>query len=226
MRQIAFMIAAGLLALAGCASDKSTGPDPIGDFALGHMVVVAKNLQATPGSRVVDPDTWAATTRNAVRTRLGGFEGDRLYNIALSLDAYLLAPPGIPVVLAPKSAIVARISVWDDAEGRLMTPEPVQISVLEKLEAKSVLGKGLFLDGDAQMQELTEQLAKRVENWLRAQQAEQGWFVPDPDAPDLAADAADPVLTGLPDGAGQTIPPLSRPAVREGQIAPRPKLRP
>ena len=102
LRRMAFFI--GLAALAGCgANDLEEPPVPLGNFALGLNIVVADNVQKVPISRDASVEEWEAVMKDAVAKRFGRYEGTKLYNIGISVDGYALAPPGIPVVAAPKS---------------------------------------------------------------------------------------------------------------------------
>ena len=76
-------------------------PDPIGAFRLGHVVVVADQAQAGPLSRKADPDEWEAVLSAALKDRFQNYQGTGLYHIAVKVDGYILAPPGVPVVAAP-----------------------------------------------------------------------------------------------------------------------------
>ena len=93
-----------LLLLAACATnDLAEPPVPLGDFQLGFNVVVADNMQMVPISRPATVDEWELAMQKAVDARFGRYEGTKLYNLGISVDGFALAPPGIPVVLAPKS---------------------------------------------------------------------------------------------------------------------------
>lgn len=102
-------------------------------------------------------NTWPNTphsTKTAKYSRVFGvYTGDKFYNIVVSIDAYILAVPGIPLVAAPKSAMLVSLNVWDDAKGERITEEHKQFKIVEKIR-----GKGLIL-GSGSTQSREEQLA-------------------------------------------------------------------
>ena len=104
--------------LAACAA-----PDPLeedlpdmGDFRLSHNIVVAENMQQVPPSRNATPEEWQEIITSEIDRRFGDYEGERHFTISASnVDGYALAPPGIPIVLNPRSVLVLSVNVWDDA---------------------------------------------------------------------------------------------------------------
>ena len=80
----------------------------LGPFKLGLNIVVADNMQKVPISREATVEEWETGLKKAVEDRFGPsrYDGDRFYNIGINVDGYALAPPGIPVVAAPKSVVV------------------------------------------------------------------------------------------------------------------------
>lgn len=165
-----FRLAAVLFALLGlsaCArNDLAEPPVPLGPFALGLNIAVADNVQMVPISRPATPDEWEAVMIKAVDNRFGRYEGTKLYNIGISVDAYALAPPGIPVVAAPKSVLVVTANIWDDAARQKLNPEGKQITVFESLSGDTVIGTGLTRTKKQQMEALAFNAVKRVEDWL------------------------------------------------------------
>lgn len=160
-----FMGAAVLLA--ACATnDLAEPPAPLGEFVLGHNIIVADNVQKVPISRDATPDDWEAVMKQAVAARFGRYDGTRIYNIGISVDGYALAPPGIPVVAAPKSVLVVTANIWDDASQLKLNPEGKQITVFESLSGETVIGTGLTRTKKQQMEALSYNAVKRVEDWL------------------------------------------------------------
>ena len=189
LRRVALF--AGLSMLAACAgNDLEEPPVPLGDFALGLNIVVADNVQKVPISREASPEEWEEVMKEAVAARFGRYDGGRLYNIGISVDGYALAPPGIPVVAAPKSVLVITANIWDDATQTKLNPEGEQFTVFEGMSGDTVIGSGLTRTKRKQMEVLSYNAVKRVEQWL-ADHPE--WFPTDGTAPvPLAADAAKP----------------------------------
>ena len=163
------LLAAALLALAACnsARDLDEPTVALGDFYFGHNIVVAENATRGPLSREASNEEWEEAIRSEMDRRFRRFDGDRLYHLAIGVDGYVLAMPGIPVVAAPKSALIFGVTVWDDAEERKLNERPHRITVLESLGGDSIVGSGLTRSREEQMQDLSQNAARAVENWLR-----------------------------------------------------------
>lgn len=161
---LALCLMAGLSACA--RNDLAEPPVPLGEFALGLNIAVADKVEMVPISRPATPDEWEAVMIKAVDDRFGRYEGTRLYNIGISVDAYALAPPGIPVVAAPKSVLVVTANIWDDAAQQKLNPEGHQITVFESLSGETVIGTGITRSKKQQMEALAFNAVKKVEDWL------------------------------------------------------------
>lgn len=184
LRRVAFFI--GFAVLAGCGrSDLEEPPVPLGDFALGLNIVVADNVQKVPISREASVEEWEAVMKDAVANRFGRYQGPKLYNIGISVDGYALAPPGIPVVAAPKSVLVITANIWDDAAQQKLNAEGKQFTVFESLSGETVIGTGLTRNKKEQMEALSYNAVKRVEEWFLENPE---WFglPPKPPAPEVA----------------------------------------
>jgi hypothetical protein len=182
LRQMALL--SGFAVLAACAgNDLKEPPVPLGDFALGLNIVVADNVQKVPISRDASVEEWEAVMKDAVANRFGRYEGAKLYNIGISIDGYALAPPGIPVVAAPKSVLVITANVWDDAAEQKLNAEGHRITVFESLSGETVIGTGLTRNKTEQMEALSYNAVKRVEEWFLENPE---WFglPPKPPAPE------------------------------------------
>ena len=175
-----------LAVLAGCNSTRDLEGEvrPLGDFYFGHNIVVAENAQRGPLSRAAEPEEWEEVLRAEMDRRFRRFDGDRLYHLAIGVEGYILAVPGIPVVASPNSALIFSVTVWDDAAGGRIN-EPHRITVLESVSGGTLISSGLFRTRDQQMQSLAENAARSIELWLRENMQ---WFdgVPDDD-PEAAA---------------------------------------
>ena len=82
------------------------------------------------------------------------------------MDGYALAPPGIPVLLAPKSILVLSANVWDDAEARKLHAEPERITVFEGANATTIIGSGFTKTKEEQMRALSRNAARAIQNWI------------------------------------------------------------
>ena len=74
MRFFAFLSV--LVIMAGCADQTIKGPPaPLGDFKLGHNVVVTKNTQSSVISREVSDEVLVAAMTDAIDQRFGRYAG-------------------------------------------------------------------------------------------------------------------------------------------------------
>lgn len=173
------MLLTGVLALAACtgASDLKEPPVPLGNFSLGHNVVVAPKVETTATvSREVTQEELTDAVKLAIAERFDRYDGAKKYHFGVSIEGYILAKPGVPVLLAPKSAMILRITVWDDAQGKKLTNEPEQLTVLETLDGDSLIGTGWTQTKDTQLRNLSRNAAQAIENYVVKQNAELGWF--------------------------------------------------
>lgn len=170
------LIAAVFLSACENIDDISGKPRPLGEFALAHNIVVAPNLVKGPASREADKDELVNAVKDAIDARFSRYDGDQLYHFGVSLEGYVLAQPGIPIVLSPKSALILKLTVWDDAAGKKLNDEPEQITILESVDGESILGSGLTKTADEQMDALAFNAAKMIQRWITRQHAQEGWF--------------------------------------------------
>jgi hypothetical protein len=162
---MAALIGASLLA--SCQkNDLAEAPVPLGNFALGLNIVVADNMKKVPISRPATEEEWEAGIIKAIDDRFGRYSGTKLYNIGIAVDGFALAPPGIPVVAAPKSVLVISANIWDDASGTKLNAESAQFTIFESFSGETVIGSGLTRSREKQLQILSYNAAKRVEQWI------------------------------------------------------------
>lgn len=205
LRHAALCLAAAA-ALAGCGGRDLSQPAPeFGDMALGYAIVVAKNAQPVGPSRKASPEEWEASIRDAVQARVGRQQGEKLYHLGIGVDGYALAVPGIPIVLSPKSALVASVTLWDDTAQVKVNAEPERFTVLEAISPETVISSGLTQSRETQIENLSLALARAIENWLVENEE---WFTPEAAAGRaLRAQAlADPALAGLAPAAAAPAP--------------------
>lgn len=186
---------AALLALvAGCsAKPTDNGPVDLGAFKFGHNVVVADNAQKGAMSRDAEADEFEAVLKAEIDQRLRRYDGDQLYHLGVSVDGYVLAAPGVPVLVSPKSVLIIGVTVWDDAAGKKINETPHQISVFERVGSGTLVGSGYTMSRERQLRELAENAAFEIEKWL-AENAD--WFAPRGPAAPIAAPAPAGVVTG------------------------------
>ncbi len=166
MRMIA-ALAVTLTLLGACARNETVEPPvELGNFKLGFAVVVADGVQKVPISRDADPEDWKRSVKAALDTRLKRYEGEKFFNLGVSVDAYALAPPGIPLVVSPKSALVVSVTVWDDAAQAKLNEKPEQFTIFEGLDGETLVGSGLTRSAEEQMAALSFNAARRIERYL------------------------------------------------------------
>lgn len=175
------------LVLSACASGRELREErtELGDFFLAHAIVVADTATVGPASRRATPEQWEEVLGNEMRRRFSRYDGDTLYHLGVSVDGYVLAIPGIPIVAAPKSALILGVTLWDDAAGRKVNDTPHRITVLESLSGETVVSSGLTQSAEQQMQNLSENAVLAIERWLASN---PDWFPPKPErSPDAMA---------------------------------------
>ena len=157
----------GASLLAACQNnDLAEAPVPLGNFELGLNIVVADNMKKVPISRPATVAEWETAMIKAVDDRFGRYSGTKLYNIGIAVDGFALAPPGIPVVAAPKSVLVITANIFDDAAGTKLNAEGAQFTIFESFSGETVIGSGLTRSREKQIEILSYNAAKRVEQWI------------------------------------------------------------
>lgn len=163
---------------------KTDGPvKPIGDFAMGFVSVVATNAGAPTISRKATPEELSEAVKSAVTTRLSRFEktdSTRFYNLGIAIEGYLLAKPGVPILLSPQSVMIIKFWVWDDAKGQKIEEEAIVLNIIEEASGKSLLGSGLTQTAEEQLASLARVAASEIEVRLRKRNFDDGWFKPQP----------------------------------------------
>lgn len=165
-RGFAGLTLGGLAALSGCAT-----PDPLtedlpgmGDFELALAIVVTRNAKRIPPSRSATREQLEATMKSELIRRFGAYRGGRRYFIAVNIDGYALAPPGIPIVLTPKSLLVVSANLWtEDPQEKIAGPE--QLTTFEGAETL-FLGSGYVKDADEQLTTLARNMSRKIQSWL------------------------------------------------------------
>jgi hypothetical protein len=173
-----------ILALTACApASREIEPAALGAFELGHNVVVASKMQRGPISREATEAEWQDALKRAVEERFGAYEGNQLYHIGISVEGYMLGPPGVPLVLNNRSALIINVTVWDDAAGAKLNEKVHQITALETTTNESfLLGSGNSRTKQEQMDGLAFNAVRQLEEWLVEQHEENGWFDARPEA--------------------------------------------
>lgn len=168
-----------LVVLTACTyeSDLLEPPVDLGNFSLGHNVVVAPfAATATAVSREASEEQLTEALKQAIAARFDRYEGSKQYHLGVSIEGYVLARAGVPVVAAPKSAMIIRVTVWDDAQGKKLNVPPKQMTILENLDGQSLFGTGWTQSAEEQLAGLSRNAAKAIEVFLVAENADKGWF--------------------------------------------------
>ena len=86
----------GLLVVTACtnANDLDKEPAYLGNFELGHNVVVAPNLTKGPASREASKEEWTSAVTKAITDRFTRYEGSKLYHLGVSIEGYVSGDPG------------------------------------------------------------------------------------------------------------------------------------
>jgi hypothetical protein len=167
-----------LVFVAGCTAATPDEPlEVLGEFSLGYNVVVASKMKKGPISRPATEEEWVAALKSAVDERFGLYQGSQLYHIAISVEGYMLAPPGLPLIYSPKSALIINVTAWDDAAGSKLNEEVEQFTVFETTTGATFLaGSGNNRTKEEQLTGLSRNAVGQIEDWLLQMQEENGWF--------------------------------------------------
>ena len=176
IRVIALLMSLVTLAACNGASDLGEAAVPLGDFNLKHNIAVAPKAQKGPLSRDATKEELTKALTDATQERFSRYNGARDYHFGMSVEGYVLAQPGIPIVFAPKSILIINLTVWDDAKQEKLNPKPHQITVFESFDQGPVVGSGYTKSAEEQLKNLSQNAAKSIENYLVRQNAAEGWF--------------------------------------------------
>lgn len=186
-RRAALLGAVLFLAACGGRGELGAQRGELGDFRLGHTIVVADEASRGPASRPAEPEEWEAALKAEIERRFGRYDGDSFYHIAVAVQGYVLAIPGIPLIAAPRSFLIIGVTVWDDAAGGRINDTPHRIVVFESLSGETMLGSGLTQSAEQQMANLSRNAASMIERWMATN---PDWFRPRPEAVQTTAEAA------------------------------------
>lgn len=156
-----------LVGLFGCdAHDAGEPPRPMGNFRMGLNIVVPDMAQTIALSRQATPEEWKTVMTQAMQDRFGSYTGDKMFDFGISIDGYMLARRGIPVVANPRSALIVTVNVWDDAKQQLLVKGGKRITFVEGISPDAVIGSGWTQTKDQQMKKLAFNVARQVQNYM------------------------------------------------------------
>lgn len=175
-------VALTCLTLIGCTTelDPELFGTAIGDFRMTHLQVTVDDPIVIGLSRKLDDDTLKAALSQSLQQRFSQFEGTGDYVLSVQLVGYVLAQPGIPVLLAPRSLLGMNVSVFvkDNGEYRRLNEEAYRLVTFEDAGGDTVVGSGYTQTAEEQLHEMAENAAVDIEKWMRKN---PDWFVaPDP----------------------------------------------
>ena len=186
LRSLTLLMGFGLLAACE-TNDLKKPPVPLGDFVMGHNIAIADTAQVPGISRQATADEWEAAMKQAMVDRFGRYEGSRIYNFGINIDGYVLAPPGVPVVASPRSALIITVHVFDDATQTELNPGGKQLTMVEGISPESFVGSGWTQTKEQQLARMAYRAALSVQNYLLANPE---WLGLPPKAPADAATAS------------------------------------
>lgn len=165
-RVLGALAAAALLG--ACTSGAQLGEErsELGNFRLGHAIVVADSATIGPASRRASPEQWQSALTSEIERRFGRYDGDKYYHVAIAVQGYVLAIPGIPIVAAPKSVLIIGVTIWDDEAQTKLNDTPHRITVLESMSGETVVSSGLTQSAEQQMKNLSENAVAAIERWI------------------------------------------------------------
>ena len=157
-----------LVTLSACGDfkDLQEPPEPMGDFLLGHNIVVAPDPVPGPLTRPATEEEWQESITAAIDERFGRYDGDHYYHIAVKVEGFVLALPGIPLVANPKSVLIAGVTIWDDETQSKINEEPKRFTVFERASPETFLSSGLTQNRHTQRRNLARNLAKKIHAWM------------------------------------------------------------
>ena len=148
------------------SANKQQREQVLGDFSLGHNVVVAPKLTRGEGSVVVPKQTFVDAVEKSNANQFKGYSGAGIYHLGISLEGYSVAPPE---TLGFRSALVAAVTVWNDSTSSKLNQTPKIFTVTyDPVPAAVQTG--------TQVANLSKKLSTEIENWLLVQNAENAWF--------------------------------------------------
>ena len=181
MRRTIPILMALLLAACAAEDDLTQAPGAVGQFRLGHNIAIADDTQLGPFSRTLSEEVIEATVQDAVAKRLRRYDGDGLYHLGLNVGGLVLAQPGLPLIYSPKSVMIVDVTVFDNRTQSKLNEEPKRFVVGEGFRnAAPIIGSGYVRGAEEQLVNLSESFARQLEDWIRDQGEEEGWFAPVP----------------------------------------------
>lgn len=172
-----FALFASLLLLVSCSETQlDEAPEDLGNFNMRVGFVYTDKALQWPLSRDAEPSEWNEPIERALEARLGRYQGNGKYDVAITLEGFLLATGGIPVLVNPKSAAVVNVFVYN-VETQTYLARKHQMEIFEDTTGESALiGSGYSRTKQEQIDGLALKIVDALEEYMAAQHAEHGWF--------------------------------------------------
>ena len=151
-------------------------PKDLGEFSARVTYVHTDKARKWPTSRDAKGAEWNAPLQSALDTRMRRYQGRQKYDVAVTLEGFLLAPGGIQLILSPKSVAVVNVFVYDVEKKQFLVREH-QMEVFESTTGHSaLLGSGHARTKEEQIQGLSLNIVDKLEAYMSEQHMENGWF--------------------------------------------------
>jgi hypothetical protein len=145
-----------------------------------------------------------------IEQRLRRYDGDGLYHIGVRIEAFVLAQPGIPIVLSPQSVLLLAVNIWDNETRERLNDEPIRSPPSRRQHRRAVHPLGPREVAREQLENLSISAAQEIEKLLR--ENEETWFAPKPDRVRVE------FTPGRPHGRTEATPGAIDPAWSDGQL--------
>lgn len=184
---------ASMVLLAACEETQlNEAKEDLGDFNMRVSFVYTDKALQWPLSRAAEPSEWNEPIERALEARLGRYAGSGKYDVAITLEGFLLATGGIPVLVNPKSAAVVNVFVYDVTTKTYLLKEH-QMKIFEDTTGESaIIGSGYSRTKAEQIDGLALKIVDGLEEYMAKQRVEKGWFGGDGAAEENTDSAAVP----------------------------------
>ncbi|WP_415221046.1 hypothetical protein [Pseudophaeobacter arcticus] len=168
---------ASMVLLAACEETQlNEAKEDLGDFNMRVSFVYTDKALQWPLSRAAEPSEWNEPIERALEARLGRYTGTGKYDVAITLEGFLLATGGIPVLVNPKSAAVVNVFVYDVTTKTYLLKEH-QMKIFEDTTGESaIIGSGYSRTKAEQIDGLALKIVDGLEEYMAKQRVEKGWF--------------------------------------------------
>lgn len=172
-----FALLTSLVLLVSCGETQlNEAPEDLGDFNMRVSFVYTDKARQWPLSRDAETSEWNAPIEQALEARLGRYKGEGQYDVAVTLEGFLLATGGIPVLVNPKSAAVVNVFVYDVSTKSYLVKKH-QMEIFESTTGESaLLGSGYSRTKEEQIDGLALNIVDALEEYMAEQHKENGWF--------------------------------------------------